>query len=240
MLAERPRILLLEDKAVHRAGIRLLIQQASPAATIAVASSYDECKALLEAASFDLAFLDYDLGSDKTGLDVLRLIRERGWRCLAVMLSDHDDGETVNTCLAAGACGFIPKDVDTRLLGRQGAEEVLEEAISTVMNGVLYLPPSVTGRGSYNTAVGVVVEQAGSVSLSPRQMETLYYLCQGLPNKQIANLMGIGESTVRQDYVTAIFREFGVTRRSQLILEVWRRRIQLRKPPGREPRDPAV
>ena len=225
MLAENPRILLLEDKAVHRAGIKLLIQQASPAATIAVASSYDECKALLEATSFDLAFLDYDLGSDKTGLDVLRLIRERGWRCLAVMLSDLDDGETVNTCLGAGACGFIPKDVDTRLLGSQDAEEVLKEAIATVMNGVLYLPPSVTGRGSYNAGGGVVVEQADSVSLSPRQMETLYYLCQGLPNKTIASKMQVEEGTIRKDYVPKLFRIFQVTRRTELLVEVSRRGV---------------
>lgn len=72
---------------------------------------------------------------------------------------------------------------------------------------------------------------AQSLGLAPRHCEVLYYLCQGLPNKSIANCMGISEGTVRKSYVSDLLRFFGVARRTELMMEVARRRLKV-KPPG--------
>ncbi len=72
---------------------------------------------------------------------------------------------------------------------------------------------------------------AQSLGLAPRHCEVLYYLCQGLPNKSIAHRMGISEGTVRKSYVSDLLRFFGVARRTELMMEVARRRLKV-KPPG--------
>lgn len=224
-------ILLLEDQYLVRSGMAALIQMAEPSAEIHEAGSYEQAIALLDAQPFDIAFLDYDLRSERTGIDVLNHIGERGIATLAVMVSGEDDKDVVRACLDAGACGYIPKASGETTLEEAGGD-VFRDAIQTVLAGRLYLPASVLGRGGHSprpvskTATSAEV----ALGLSPRQLEALYYVCQGLPNKSVANKMGIAEGTVRKDYMTAIFRAVGVARRTELIIELARRGIVVPRP----------
>ncbi len=227
------KILLLEDQFIVRCGMKALLQIAEPHAIICEASSYKEAVNLLENEDFDLAFLDHDLKEEKSGFDVLCHIREKASATIAIMLSAEDDPVFIHQCLDAGASGYIPKGVEENKMTDIGPNGIFRRAIDTVFQGCIFLPASILGKGGHSPMNSLSPPvSATSLGLTPRQVEVLYYLYQGLPNKSIANNMNIAESTVRKDYVTAIFRVFGVQRRTQLLKEISQRRICIPTPRG--------
>ncbi len=216
----RLTILLLEDHGVVRHAMRTELRMTEPLAQIHEASSYAQAMELLASHAFDVAFLDHDLGEERTGFDVLRHIHDDGIETKAIILSGRDDRATIMDCLAAGASGFIPKAAD--------GEGVFRRAIDTVFQGGVYLPSSALGKGGYAPPTAAVTAEA--IGVTGRQLEVLYHLCQGLQYKVIAWKMDISEHTVRKDYVTALLRRFNVPNRVELMLEISRRRIVVPRP----------
>jgi two-component system nitrate/nitrite response regulator NarL len=212
-------ILVLEDQGLVRAGMRELIRIAQPAAHIEEAASYDDAIALLGTKRFDLAFLDFTLKSEKTGLDVLKYLREQNLETRAIMLSARADRPLVLECIQAGACGYIPKDMDH--------EGIFQRALDTVFQGGIFVPVTAMARDGMHTPPVTPLPSvpAAELGVTGRCAEVLYYLCQGLPNKTIASKMQVEEGTIRKDYVPKLFRIFQVTRRTELLVEVSRRGI---------------
>ncbi|BFO56458.1 response regulator [Acidovorax sacchari] len=216
-------VLIVEDQGLVRAGMRSLLEKAAPRSRIHEESSYEGARARLDGTAFAFVFIDIDLGGAQTGMDLLQYVREREMPCRAIMLSGDDDRSTVLACIAKGASGYITKAV--------GDAGVFEQAIRTVLNDGVYLPASMAQRApGSRLADAPRGGTAESVGLAPRHYEVLYYLCQGLPNKSIANRMGISEGTVRKSYVSDLLRFFGVVRRTELIVEVARRRLKVPPP----------
>lgn len=213
------KVLLVEDQQLVRAGIRTMLHIAEPRCLIVEAGSHDEAMLRLAEHEFEVVFLDIDLRADMSGLQTLAAIREAGLPIKVVMLSGRDDAATVMGCIASGASGFIAKG--------QGDESVFGRALATVFGGGVYLPASIVGIHRLGNAGA-----AAELGLTPRQCEVLYYVCQGLPNKAIANRLGISEGTVRRDYVSELLRFFKVARRTELIVEVSRRGITIPPPRG--------
>lgn len=221
------QILILENEGLVRAGMKALIQIAQPSAQIHEASSYNQAISILLNIQIDLAFIDYDLMSDKNGMDVVSVLRERELDTRAIMLSGHRDKELVLRCIDSGACGYIPKGMDDE----NGS--IFRRAIDTVFNGGIFLPAFVFGRGGDTPEPSTILSAsipAETLGIKGRKLAVLYYLCQGYPNKTIATKMGISEGTIRKDYVTELFRIFKVSRRTQLMVEVARRSITVPKP----------
>ncbi|MBX3562906.1 MAG: response regulator transcription factor [Sphingomonas sp.] len=217
-------ILLLEDQALVRAGMRALIQISEPHARILEAASYEEAILRAEAEPIDIAFLDIDLRDARSGMDFLRWLRAKELDTRAVMLSGRVEKEVVLACLNEGASGYIVKDMDSDGLFRR--------ALDTVFQGSIFLPASVIGRGGFSPAQPAVPSGVSpeSLGVTGRSLEALYYVCQGLPNKAIARHMGIEEGTVRKDYLPKLFRIFNVVRRTELLIEVSRRGIAIPAP----------
>lgn len=219
-------VLIVEDQQLVRAGMKLMLHMAEPRCVIFEAGSHDMALELLAERAFDLVFLDIDLGTATTGLDTLAHIRSQNMELKVIMLSGSDDPETVLRCVAAGASGFITKG--------HGNETVFQRALATVFADSVFLPASVIGGGGPKPLRPAEPCTAGELGLSPRLCEVLYYLCQGLPNKSIANRMGISEGTVRRDYVSHLLKFFSVARRTELIVEVARRGVRV-LPPQSQP-----
>ncbi|WP_250532866.1 response regulator transcription factor [Caballeronia sp. AZ10_KS36] len=217
-------VLLLEDEGIQRAGTKALIQMAAPRAQIQEAGSYQEAINRLAESCFHIAFLDYNLRDQHNGLDVLKAIRRMEVDTRAIILSSHREREIILACIDAGASGYITKEMD--------ATGVFEKALQIVFEGGIFLPATALGRGAFspNVSVPPMPTLTDSLGLHGRKLEALYYLCQGLPNKLIARKMGVAEDTVRKDYNPSLFRLFGVTRRTELILEVSRRNLIVPKP----------
>ena len=217
------RVLLLEDHAFVRDSMRTALQMAEPRAEISEAGAYQEAMDLLSQRTFDIAFLDHDLGEEKTGFDILKHMREAGMETKAIMLSGRDDRETVMRCLAEGASGYISKAAK--------GEGIFRRALDTVFEGGVYLPSFALGKGGYAPPSPSVT--AESLGVTGRQLEVLHHLCQGHQYQMIAWKMGISEHTVRKDYVTALLRRFNVADRVQLMLEMSRRGVVIPPPPER-------
>ncbi len=217
-------ILILEDQALVRAGMRALIQISEPHARIREAANYEEAVALAKAGPIDIAFLDVDLKADKSGLDFLKWLREGERDTRAIMLSGRAEKDLVMACLAEGASGYIVKDMESDGLFRR--------ALDTVFSGSIFLPATVIGRGGFSPSqpAAPAAVPAETLGISGRTLEALYYVCQGLPNKLIARNMGIEEGTVRKDYLPKLFRIFHVVRRTELMIEVSRRGIAVPRP----------
>jgi len=215
--AARLTILVLEDQGLVRAGMRELIRIAQPTAHIEEAATYDDAIALLSAKTFDLAFLDFTLKSEKTGLDVVKYLRAQHLDTRAIMLSAHDDRQLVLDCIQAGACGYIPKDIEH--------DGIFQRALDTVFQGGIFVPVTAMAGAHTPPVPPLPSIPATALGVSGRCLEVLYYLCQGLPNKTIAARMQVEEGTIRKDYVPKLFRIFQVTRRTELLVEVSRRGI---------------
>jgi two-component system nitrate/nitrite response regulator NarL len=216
---QSPIILLLEDQALVRAGMRALIQLCAPRADIREAGCYQDAIGHLSEGVIDIAFLDVDLKDDKSGIDVLTYIRTGELPSRAIMLSARADEATVMTSIRLGACGYIVKDMDSEgLFGR---------ALDTVFQGGVFLPASILGRGGFcptqtTPAAPNLLEDLG---VKGRMLEALFYICQGYSNAVIAYKMGVAESTVANEYNSKLFKKFRVTNRAGLIVEVSRRGI---------------
>jgi two-component system nitrate/nitrite response regulator NarL len=204
--------------------MRELILICEPRAQVHEASNYGEAISKLNSNSYDIAFLDIDLKSDKSGIDVLRYIHSANLETRSIMLSGRSERELVLECIEAGASGYILKDIES--------DGAFRRALDTVFQGSIYLPSNLLGRGGFTPRPLSVQASASveSVGLKGRAVEVLYYLCQGLPNKAIANKMGIEEATVRKDYVSKLLETFGVVRRTELIVEISRRGLIVPKP----------
>lgn len=217
-------ILLLEDQGLVRAGMRALIQISEPQARIHEAASHDEAVALLAEHTFDIAFLDHDLKDGLTGLDVLDRLRESEVETRAIMLSGRTEKELVMDAIARGASGYIPKDMEN--------DQLFRRALDTVFAGSIFLPANILGRGGFSPSSpsSRPAETPESLGIQGRLLETLYWVCQGLPNKLIARKMGIEEGTVRKDYLPKLFVKFGVVRHTELMVEVSRRGMVIPAP----------
>ena len=136
-------VLLVEDEGLTRTAMKSLILTSEPTLDIDEAGSYEEAVERLQSQTYDLIFLDYQIGRDHTGLDVLRWLQERELALHVVMLSARDDRETVLDCIKSGAGGFISK-------ASEEGGAVFREALQTILNGRVYLPNSVLGKGGHS------------------------------------------------------------------------------------------
>lgn len=218
-----PMALIVDDQGLVRAGMRSLLEIATSRYTVHEAGSCKEAIAFLSTAQYELVFLDLHLGGLESGLDVLRFIRDRELACRAIMLSGDDSRDTVLNCLALGASGYITKATGDAL--------VFEKAIKSILEGAVYLPSWMLQiKESVPTPETLTNRSQDFPGLTERQIEVLYYLCQGLSNKAIANRMKITEGTVRKSYVSDLLRYFSVTRRTELMIEVSRRKLRISPP----------
>jgi two-component system, NarL family, nitrate/nitrite response regulator NarL len=207
-------ILIVEDQGLVRAGMKHLLQNVEPEARISEAGTYEQSLALIAHTEFDIIFLDLDLREDKSGLDLLLYIREQEIPVKVIILSASDDRDTVLQCISAGASGYIAKS--------SGDETVFQRALITVLSDGIFLPMSIVrdDRRKPPRNWSVQTRDVHELGLSPRLVEVLYYLCQGLSNKGIADRMSISEGTVRKNYVSELLRFFNVKRRTELIIEI--------------------
>ncbi|PXF31631.1 hypothetical protein WH50_08990 [Pokkaliibacter plantistimulans] len=179
-------IVLIDDHALVRAGIRVLIEELPGFTVRAEGSSVAEARQLLALHQPDILLLDLAL-KDGSGLDVLKSLESeriigRPW---VIILSMYTSRDFVVGAIRAGARGYLPKEA---------ASVELELALQKVVNGDLYLSAGVTeevlqplyGNGS----------ETIPPSLTPRQQEILIFIAQGLSTKEIAWRLGISPKTV--------------------------------------------
>jgi len=218
------KILLVDDHGIVREGIGLLLQSIDPGVEVSHAKSALECRAAMQEGDFDLVLLDLGL-PDQPGLDALLDLKNDWPEVPVVVLSAQEDRDTIFESIRRGAMGFIPKSTeDSRLLAH---------ALAMAVAGAVTVPASVTDGHAPTSLAHRPASAPGSASrsladlgLTPRQIDVLRLLVQGLPNKSIARRLDIAETTAR-GYVSTLLAAFGVANRTGLVVEVARRGLSL-------------
>jgi DNA-binding NarL/FixJ family response regulator len=204
----RPKTLLVDDHAMVRESLLLLLDQRLPDHRWRDAATLEAALRLLRnEPDIDLLLLDLDL-PDSRGLDTLQRVREAAPQVPVVVLSAHDDRDSVLDAIDHGAAGFLSKTVDAAQLV-DGVRRVLE-------GGVVL--PAVLSRSV--AAPGTVPE------LSERQRDVLRLLVAGQSNKLIARSLGLTDATVKT-HLQSVYRKLGVESRTQAVLAAARWRLRL-------------
>lgn len=203
------RILVIEDHALVREGLLLALKALEEAGSSPVevlgARDADEATRLLEQNDdFDLALLDLMLPGTG-GFPFLGVLRKRYPHIPVVILSALDDADTVMKVMKGGAAGFVSKASST---------DVLLGALREVLAGEIWLPPEYRNLSGKKKRARSVAERYG---LTKSQACVLDLLAEGKTNREIAELLGVTEGTVKI-HVSAIFKALGVSNRSQALL----------------------
>jgi RNA polymerase sigma factor (sigma-70 family) len=184
----RIRVLVADDHAVVREGIRTVLEAAAEFEVVAEAANGQEALDLIERHDPDVAILDITM-PDVSGIDVVKKLREKPARTGVLILSMHDHAEYVLNAVRAGADGYLLKNA--------GPAEV-RDAVRAVAEGREAFSPRITQQLS-----SALRDEAARSSgrdrlqqLTPREREVLARVAAGKTSREIAEEFGISHRTV--------------------------------------------
>jgi DNA-binding NarL/FixJ family response regulator len=179
------RVLLVDDHALVRAGMRSLLQDLPDIEVVAEAGDGAEALAAAERERPDVVLMDIAM-KGMNGLEAAARLRERLPEVKVIILSMHTSEEYVLLALRAGAAAYLIKD---------SATSELELALKCVMRGETYLSPAIS-RQMVDGYVQRVGASAGPEPLTPRQREVLKRIAEGRSTKEIAFELNLSVKTV--------------------------------------------
>lgn len=212
------RVLLVDDHAVVRAGLRMLLETQPGIAIVGEAATFDDALTLA-AAQPDVVLLDLDLGA-RSGLELLPALFEVAPATRVILLTGVRDPDAHRQAVRLGVTGLVMKDC---------AVTELVQAIWHVHAGQAWLDPALTAQliGELSRARGaepVDPEAAVIATLTRREREVIALICEGLQNREIAERLHLSESTVRH-HLTSIFDKLGVGSRLELVIYAYRQQL---------------
>ena len=179
------RVLIADDHALVRAGIRALVEKIEGIVVVGEAGKGNEALELLRDLRPDLMLLDITM-PDGGGFDVLEQVTKKYPEIKVIVLTVHEAGEYAIRALREGAAGFLPKSA---------ASTELEQAIHAVIRGEVYISPETSRKTLLEYGKGATKRDL-LATLSPRQREVLRLIAEGKTTKQIAQLLEISVKTV--------------------------------------------
>ena len=184
----RTRLLLVDDHAVVRSGLRMLLGNEDDVEIIGEAGTAAEALASAAKLKPDVILMDIGL-PDKSGIEATRDIKEQFPEVAIVALTIHEDEEYFFKMLEAGASGYVPK---------RAAPEELLTAIRAAAHGEVYLYPTMAKLlvRDYLVSEPTNKEQSADKDLTDREHEVLIHLAEGRSNEEIAAALVISPKTV--------------------------------------------
>jgi two-component system response regulator NreC len=204
----KTRLLLVDDHAVVRSGLRMLLGTESDVEIIGEAGTAAE--ALVSTADLKPDVILMDIGlPDKSGIEATRDIKAKFPEVAIVALTIHEDEEYFFKMLEAGASGYVPK---------RAAPEELLTAIRAAAHGEVYLYPSMAKLLVRDFLVSEPTDKAQSASkeLTEREQEVLVHLAEGESNDEIAEALVISPKTVAR-HRENIMRKLNLHSRAELV-----------------------
>lgn len=202
------RIIVVDDHPLFRGALTQALGSAIADARIDQAASLVDLEnQLAQRPDTDLVLLDLAMPGVQ-GLSGLLLLRSQRPDLPVVVVSAHDDPETIRRCMDLGASGYVPKSLPV---------EEIRSAVETVLHGGIWIPPDVDlARDAEGDTADVVARLS---TLTPQQVRVLMMLGQGLLNKQIAFQLGVSEATIKA-HVSAILQKLNVDSRTQAVIAI--------------------
>jgi len=206
-MAEKIRLILCDDQAIVTEGLQVILGTVSNFEVVGVAHDGAEAVDLVAEHHPDLVLMDLRMPI-MNGIQATDRIRKRFPETRVLVLTTYDDDGWVFDAIRAGADGYLLKDTP---------REQLIAAIRGTASGGSYVDPNVAGKLLNQLARPGAGPQVGSTigaDLSPRELEVLALLANGLTNAGIADRLHLTKGTV-QNYVSNIFVKLDVIDRTQ-------------------------
>ena len=202
------RVVLADDHAVVRKGIRQFMEEAGEIAVVAEAADGEAALEAIRREKPDVAVLDIQMPR-RTGIEVTRAVRDERLPVGVLVLTAYDDDPYVQAVLEAGANGYVLKNASS--------DEIVQ-AVHTVYEGQMALDPAVARKiVSRWMSAGQTPSEPAETRPTPREMQVLKLLTRGFTNKAIAAQMKISERTV-QGHIASLFDKLGASSRTEAVV----------------------
>jgi DNA-binding NarL/FixJ family response regulator len=205
-MAERLRVVVVDDHPVFRLGMAALLDSLDGFSVVGQAANREEALAVI-GPTVDVVLMDLHLGADsgiETTRDLLR--RVPGLRVLVITMREDDD--SVVASIRAGAAGYLLKGA---------SPEEVERAVRAVANGEMILGPRVAARAMAVVTAGRTAARVPFPELTDREREVLDLVARGLDNTTISRRLVLSPKTVR-NVVANVLTKIAVPDRSAAII----------------------
>lgn len=202
------RVLLADDHAVVRAGIRQFLEQASDLLIVAEAEDGQMACDLIARHRPDVAVLDIQMPK-ATGIEVTRWVRANHPEVGVLVLTAYDDDPYVLAVLEAGANGYVLKTA---------SPPSIVQAVRDVHEGKSALDPAIASRLIAHIAGRAAADLPGYEELTDRELEVLALASKGYTNKAIGVQLGISDRTV-QGHLAKTYQKLEASSRTEAVMK---------------------
>jgi DNA-binding NarL/FixJ family response regulator len=207
-VASGVRFVIADDHPLFRGALKQALAGMGGEPEILEAGDFETARGIV-AANDDLDLILLDLSMPGvSGLSGLVTLRGLQAGVPVVIVSAHDDPETIRRALSLGASGFISKS---------SSMEAIREAIASVMAGGIWSPDDIDLGVEGDPEISDLIQRLQT--LTPQQSRVLSMLAEGLLNKQIAYELGVSEATIKA-HVSAVLQKLGVDSRTQAVIQL--------------------
>jgi DNA-binding NarL/FixJ family response regulator len=193
-------ILIVDDHPLFLHGMYLMIKASFADINVETVDNFSLCKRQLKRKLPDLLLFDLML-PDKEGIEGLQELTQCYPSLIIVVLSAHTDQTYIQTSIACGAKGYIPKT---------STPDEFTRALKKIDQGERYMPKRLISSGNQK----IINSVNNTIKISKRKREILMLVSQKLSNKAIANKLDISEGTVKQ-HLYATFKKLKVKTRKE-------------------------
>jgi len=212
-MTDQIRIVLADDHAVVRQGIRRFLEEDEALNVVAEAADGDEAERLVEEHRPDVAVLDIRM-PHVSGVEAARRIKKHFPQVRILILTAYDDDPYVFALLEAGADGYVLKTA---------SGEELVAAVHTVHRGESALSPEIASKVVRQATSGRPAGATDQVeALTPREIDVLRLVARGMTNRQAGRELNISHRTV-QGHLASIYGKLNVSSRTEAVTEAIKR-----------------
>ena len=202
------RVVIVDDHAVVRAGIRALIETQADLSVVGEAADSDTAAAVVRQMQPDVVLMDLNLGSGPGGTETTAALRGLPQPPRVLILTTYDTEADILAAIEAGATGYLLKDAPP--------DDVFRAVRDTARGDTVLAP----------TVAATLVRRAGSPIplLTSREVEVLELLADGLGNKELAKHLLVSEATVKA-HLSHIYTKLNVDTRTGAVAKAIEQRI---------------
>jgi len=212
------RVLLADDHAVVRAGLREILADTSDITVTGEATNGQEALARVRAEDFDVAVLDMSMPG-RNGIELIKLVKAEKPKLRILVLSMHSEQQYAVRAIKAGASGYLTKET---------AADQLVAAIRRIAGGGAYISPETAERLALGA--GPRTDAAPHTLLSDREFQVFQMIVTGTALTEIAKQLSLSVKTV-STHKTRIMEKMGMTNQAELIRYALEHKL-LDDPPG--------
>ena len=197
------RIIISDDHALIREGLKQLLEFDGDISVIGEAANGEECIEKVVRYNPDVLLLDINMPK-KNGIEVLENIRDRGLNQKVIILTVHNEVEYMLKAMDLGVNGYILKD---------SCSSEIKQAIYTVMKGEVFIQKELVPELN-SKLLKRDIDKEKIKSLTNRELEILKLVSNGQSNKDLASALNISERTVK-NHLSSLFKKIDVEDRTQ-------------------------